>query len=64
MEPITASEGWGVLHLYYRVDRARAEHDEAGGKHIVDAGTSLVTHMEAHTVAGREEVVGSRVQGG
>lgn len=41
------------------------EHAEAVvRKHIVDAGTSLVTHMEAHAVAGREEVVGSRVQGG
>jgi len=41
------------------------EHAEAVVRqHIVDAGTSLVTHMEAHAVAGREEVVGSRVQGG
>ncbi len=41
MEPLTPSEGWGVLHLYYRVDRARAEHDIAAGKHVVDAVAAL-----------------------
>ncbi len=36
MEPVIPSIGWGVLHLYYRVDRARL--DEPGGiKRIVDA---------------------------
>ena len=34
--------GWGVLHLFYRVDRARAEADPQAGKRIVDAVQSLV----------------------
>jgi chlorite dismutase len=41
VEPVIASQGWGVLHLYYRVDRARAEHDSTAGKHIVDAVAAL-----------------------
>jgi chlorite dismutase len=41
MEPVTPSAGWGVLHLFYRVDRARAEHDAAAAKHVVDAVASL-----------------------
>ena len=27
MDPVTPSIGWGVLHLYYRVDRERAERE-------------------------------------
>ncbi len=38
---MTPSLGWGVLHLYYRVDRARADGDAAAGKHIVDAIAAL-----------------------
>ena len=30
-----------MLHLYYRVDRARTEHDPAAGKHVVDAVGAL-----------------------
>ena len=30
-----------MLHLYYRVDRARAEHDPAAAKHVVDAVGAL-----------------------
>ena len=41
MDPVTPSAGWGVLHLYYRVDRARAEHDPAAAKHILDAVAAL-----------------------
>ena len=41
MEPVTPSIGWGVLHLYYRVDRDRAERDPEAGKRIVDAVASL-----------------------
>jgi chlorite dismutase len=40
---VTPSAGWGVLHLYYRVDRARAEHEPSAGKHIVDAVSALET---------------------
>jgi chlorite dismutase len=33
MEPVTPSEGWGVLHLFYRLDRDRAT--EPGGAKVV-----------------------------
>jgi hydrogen peroxide-dependent heme synthase len=42
MEPVTPSVGWGVLHLFYRVDRDRAERDPEAGKRIADAVASLV----------------------
>jgi hydrogen peroxide-dependent heme synthase len=41
MEPVVPSEGWGVLHLFYRVDRARAEAEPGGPKRVLDAIASL-----------------------
>jgi peroxiredoxin len=41
VEPVTPSVGWGVLHLFYRVDRARAETDPKAGKRVLDAVESL-----------------------
>jgi chlorite dismutase len=41
LEPVTPSVGWGVLHLYYRVDRARAEAEPEAAKRVVDAVASL-----------------------
>jgi peroxiredoxin len=41
MEPVEPSVGWGVLHLFYRVDRDRADRDPEGAKRIVDALASL-----------------------
>jgi chlorite dismutase len=41
MDPVTPSTGWGVLHLYYRVDRDRAERDPFAAKHVVDAVAAL-----------------------
>ena len=41
MDPVVASTGWGVLHLYYRVDRDRADRDRASAKHIVEAVAAL-----------------------
>ena len=38
---MTPSIGWGVLHLFYRVDRGRAEREPEAGKRIVDAVASL-----------------------
>ena len=38
---MTPSAGWGVLHLYYRVDRARVDADPSAGKRIVDAVHAL-----------------------
>jgi peroxiredoxin len=36
-EPVEASTGWGVLHLFYRVDAERAEEEPGGAKHVLDA---------------------------
>jgi chlorite dismutase len=41
MEPVIASSGWGVLHLFYVVDRARAEAEPGAAKRLVDAVSSL-----------------------
>jgi len=41
MDPVAPSIGWGVLHLYYRVDRERAEREPQAGKRIADAIASL-----------------------
>ena len=35
------SEGWGVVHLLYKVDRARAESEPGGTKRVLDAIASL-----------------------
>lgn len=43
MEPVPPSIGWGVLHLYYRVDRDRAEREPGAAKTVVDAVTALET---------------------
>lgn len=36
-ERVEASSGWGVLHLFYRVDTARAEHEPGAAKRVLDA---------------------------
>ena len=41
MEPLVPSEGWGVLHLFYKVDRARADAEPGGTKRVLDAIASL-----------------------
>jgi chlorite dismutase len=41
MDPVVPSVGWGVLHLFYRVDRVRAEVEPEGAKRVLDAITSL-----------------------
>ena len=41
VEPLNPSIGWGVLHLYYRVDRERADREPSATKRIVDAVASL-----------------------
>jgi peroxiredoxin len=38
---VEPSQGWGVLHLFYRVDRARAEADPGAAKRVVDAIAQL-----------------------
>jgi chlorite dismutase len=46
MDPVTPSVGWGVLHLYFHVDRTRAEQEPGAAKRIVDAVDSL--HADGH----------------
>jgi peroxiredoxin len=41
VEPLVPSAGWGVLHLFYRVDVARAEREPGGAKRVLDAIASL-----------------------
>ncbi|MCJ7671848.1 MAG: chlorite dismutase family protein, partial [Acidimicrobiia bacterium] len=36
-EAVESASGWGVLHLFYRVDRARAEQEPGGAKRVLDA---------------------------
>ncbi|HEX2736707.1 MAG TPA: chlorite dismutase family protein [Acidimicrobiia bacterium] len=40
-EPVEPSQGWGVLHLFYRIDRARADTEAGGAKRVLDAVASL-----------------------
>jgi chlorite dismutase len=42
MDAVEPSIGWGVLHLFYRVDRERADVDPQAGKRVLDAVRSLV----------------------
>jgi chlorite dismutase len=41
VEPVIPSIGWGVLHLFYDLDRVAAERDPHGAKRILDAVASL-----------------------
>jgi peroxiredoxin len=41
MDSVTPSVGWGVLHLFFTVDRERAERDPGAAKRVVDAVASL-----------------------
>jgi len=50
MEPVESSSGWGVLHLFYAVDRARAEAESGGATRVVDA-------IEAFTADGVHQVL-------
>jgi chlorite dismutase len=37
VERVEAESGWGVLHLFYAVDRERAAADPGAAKHVLDA---------------------------
>jgi chlorite dismutase len=40
--PVEPSSGWGVLHLFYAIDRTRLDDDPGGAKRILDAVDALV----------------------
>lgn len=42
MDEVRPSVGWGVLHLFYRVDRERAMSEPGAAKRVIDAVASLV----------------------
>jgi peroxiredoxin len=66
MEPVSPSIGWGVLHLFFRVDRARAEHEPGAAKRIVDAVASLVAdghHALVFAVLGHKADLGVMAYG-
>jgi chlorite dismutase len=41
VEPVEPSVGWGVLHLFYKVDRVRAASDAQAVKRVLDAVRAL-----------------------
>src|SRR5262245_66015985 len=50
MEPVTASSGWGALHLFFHIDRARLDRepglDRDGAKRVLDAVESFTADGE------------------
>src|SRR5437588_10560626 len=44
---VEPSAGWGVLHLFYRVDARRADEEPGGAKRVLDAIDAFVddTHQ-------------------
>jgi len=40
-ESVESDSGWGVLHLFFRVDHARAEQEPGGAKRVLDAIAAL-----------------------
>jgi len=49
VERVEASSGWGVLHLFYRVDGRRAEDEPGGAKRVLDA-IAAFTSEDPHQV--------------
>jgi peroxiredoxin len=41
MDAVTPSEGWGVLHLYYTIDRERAAAEPGAAKRVLEAVEAL-----------------------
>jgi peroxiredoxin len=41
MDSVAPSVGWGVLHMFYKVDRERSEREPGGAKRVADAVASL-----------------------
>jgi chlorite dismutase len=46
MERVEASSGWGVLHLFFHVDRARVDAEPGGAKRVLDAIDSFTAGGE------------------
>lgn len=52
-EPVESESGWGVLHLFYRVDRARAEQEPGGARRALDAIAALTAPRPARPSSGQ-----------
>src|SRR3954468_4969930 len=64
--PVSPSVGWGVLHLYLHVDRARAESDPRGVKRALEAIESLEAdghHVLVGAVLGHKADIGVMAYG-
>jgi peroxiredoxin len=61
-DPVEPSAGWGVLHLFYRLDAARAEQEPGAAKRILDAIAALeadgVHQVLVFTVLGHKADLG------
>jgi peroxiredoxin len=60
-ERVEASDGWGVLHLFYEVDRARAQQELGAVKEILDAIDAFTDddhQVVAFTVLGHKADIG------
>jgi len=49
-ERVEASSGWGVLHLFYAVDRPAAEADPGAAERVLDAVTAFTADGEHQVV--------------
>ena len=61
MDAVSPSIGWGVLHLFYRVDAARTERDPQSAKRVLDAVSSLESdghHVLVSAVLGQKADLG------
>ena len=61
MDAVSPSIGWGVLHLFYRVDAARTERDPQSAKRVLDAVSSLESdghHVLVSAVLGHKADLG------
>ncbi len=66
IEPVSPSIGWGVLHLFFRVDRERSEQEPGAAKRIVDAVASLEAddhHARVFVVLGHKADLGVMAYG-
>jgi chlorite dismutase len=61
MQPIEPSSGWGVLHLFYRVDAPRADDEPGGAKRVLGAVDAFVDDLHqvvTFTVLGHKADLG------
>ena len=50
MEPVVPSTGWGVTHLYFRVDPSRSPDPAQAGKELLAALDAFAASGPGHQV--------------